>query len=260
MPRELLPRLGHPSELSPERLWALTDRLCRKDGYERATEELREALKPDDDGVKILSVMLSAALKSGEKYVKKGISRKVYVDTMSCFSRFVREHYRSFGYYGFDRWFWTGRQLSLTLFRLGELEYEMVREAGRSEISVHIPSGAKLNSNELDASFRAAEAFFAEHGGDWHDARFTCTSWLLSPSLISLLPPTSHILRFAKRFGIEAFYPDDENYKIWIYGRADLEPEEFGCDTSLQRAVKEFVLGGGKIGEARGVLKADNLY
>ena len=89
----------------------------------------------------MLSYMLTAAFYSLEEYEEKGIPKEIFTDTMKCFSRFTQEHYKSYGYYGFDQGFWTGRQLSLQLFRLGELEFEKTIEENQKIIvvSCHLP-------------------------------------------------------------------------------------------------------------------------
>ena len=55
------------------------------------------------DGVEVLAEQLLEVVKSREDGPWKDIPRQIYLDTMKCFSRFVREHRRSLGYYGFDR-------------------------------------------------------------------------------------------------------------------------------------------------------------
>ena len=97
---------------------------CDKVGYKAATEKLPKLFPDDERGLKKLKLLLSAALKTRALYEKNHIDEKIFVDTMKCFSRYVREHKAAFGSYGFDRDFWVGRELSLCLFRLGELEYE----------------------------------------------------------------------------------------------------------------------------------------
>ena len=103
-------------------------KLTETENWQRAREDLKESMGEDPRGLKILYCMLKAAVISWEKYQEQGIEEKVFDDTMKCFTRFVEEHKASYGVYGFDRDFWTGRQLSLQLFRLGELEYEKVEE------------------------------------------------------------------------------------------------------------------------------------
>ena len=72
----------------------------------------------------------------------KDLPEDVWLDTMKCFSRFVGEHRNSYGWEGFDRGFWTVRQVRASLFRLGELEYEMVESGERKHISLHVSIGA----------------------------------------------------------------------------------------------------------------------
>lgn len=66
--------------------------------------------------MKILCCMLKAAAISLEKYREQEIEDRVFNDTMKCFTRFVEEHKVSYGIYGFDRDFWTGRQLPSSFF------------------------------------------------------------------------------------------------------------------------------------------------
>lgn len=261
--RRLLERIGMPEEAAERILAANVEipgsqiagicwRLCGRETYEQAYEELLSRLIADRDGFQMLKIMLEAASVSERLYAIAGIGEDIYTETMKCFSRFVREHQESFGRYGFDRGFWTGRQLSLTLFRLGALEYELTAEAGI--VAVHIPSGADLSEEALNQSFDLAKDFFREHGTEVK--AFACTSWLLSPALKELLRPDSGILRFQSRFSVTKVFPEDESYKLWIYKNSKLSPEKFPQDTSLQRAVKQYVLQGGKIGAACGFLQA----
>lgn len=223
--------------------------------YERAEQDLRTALGEDIGGWKILKAMLRTALYTLAVYKERGIGEEIFVDTMSCFSRFVREHKESFGEYGFDRAFWTGRQLSLNLFRLGALEYEYSQDEGEKVISVHIPSNTDLSAAAIESSLLQAKEFFARYGGEYADAKYTCFSWLLAPALKEVLPPQSRILYFQSLFEIKAVYEENDGYKLWVFKNSALKPEDFPVNTSLQRSLKKFVLAGGKVGEAYGVMK-----
>lgn len=224
--------------------------------YDSATKELETALAPDEKGLKIFAASLRSALLSREQYENEGISEKIFIDTMKCFPRFLRENKAEFGEYSFDRAFWTGRQLSLRLFRIGELEYEKGASAdGEKEISVHIPSDAVLTAAKVDDSLAAAEAFFGRYYPDYAAVRYVCTSWLLSPALDTLLAPDSNILSFAARFRRAEFYPSDESYKQWVFRGRSLSPQNFPENTSLQKKLKAYVLAGGTVGESLGVLK-----
>ena len=153
---ELLDAIAMPAEMAQKYkkisgVEAEKAALLRVSSFEEATNALRARLSPDPDGAKILSVMLDAATMSAKEYAKRGISAEIYVSTMEAFSRFVRERRAGYGDWAFDRWWWTGRQLSLKLFRIGALEYEMCAEDGR-EVSLHIPSGCDLSAEAVDRS------------------------------------------------------------------------------------------------------------
>ena len=106
------------------------------------------ALFPDEDGVGVLACSLLCACKAYKEYQKKGISDTVYFETMKCFTRFIDETQKRTGRLAFDRGWWTYRQISMQLFRIGELEYEFVEYEGRPALSIHIPSDAHF-SREL---------------------------------------------------------------------------------------------------------------
>ncbi len=228
---------------------------CDKVGYKAATEKLPKLFPDDERGLKKLKLLLSAALKTRALYEKNHIDDKIFVDTMKCFSRFVREHKAAFGSYGFDRDFWVGRQLSLCLFRLGELEYESGEWEGKKLLSVHIPSDADLSPEKVDVSLSFARKFFASHFPEYADAKFACYSWLLSPALEKLLPENSKIIQFRRRFEILEVNENADGYKLWVYKTTTLPPEEFPENTSLQRNMKKYILNGGKIGEALGIIR-----
>ena len=100
---------------------------------------------PSDDGRVELARQLAIALHNREDGPWTGLPENVWIDTMSAFSRFVNEHRRSTGRWGFDRGFWTTRQINAKLFRLGELEYELLGGDGAPfEIALHIPSDVHL--------------------------------------------------------------------------------------------------------------------
>ncbi len=254
----LLSRIGMPAEMVNKlpqvagftREIAL---LCERESYDAAAKVLYAGLAPDPDGRKILSAMLDAAVLAHAKYMRRGIPDGVYFDTMGAFSRFVEEYFLAHGEYGFETWSWAGRQTSLSLFRIGALEYEMCIEETGPELSVHIPLRADLSAPSVDASMAAARAFFSEFYPAFSAAPMTCTSWMLEPTLKELLPEDSRILAFAARFRLLARYEDADGLGF-IFRKKGLPLEELPETTSLQRALKAHLLRGGRFGTARGML------
>ena len=232
--------------------------LTEAENWEKARESLRKSIGEDSQGMKILCCMLKAAAISLEKYREQEIEDRVFNDTMKCFTRFVEEHKASYGVYGFDRDFWTGRQLSLQLFRLGELEYEKVEEDnGERYISIHIPSDAVLDPEKIKASLCQAKKFFEKQDPSWDRVSYKCCSWLLSPALKELLGEKSRILKFQEMFTVEEVYKDSNEFMEWVFKRKDLPLEELPEETSLQKNMKAHLLSGGWVGEGMGCLKTE---
>lgn len=233
-------------------------KLTEAENWQRAREDLKQSVGEDPRGLKILYCMLRAAGISWEKYREQGIEEKIFDDTMKCFTRFVEEHKDSYGIYGFDRDFWTGRQLSLQLFRLGELEYEKVEEKnGERYISIHIPSDAVLDPEKIRGSLGQAKEFFEKQDPSWDKVPYKCCSWLLSPALKELLGEKSRILKFQEMFTIEEVYRDSNEFMEWVFKRKDLPLEELPEETSLQKNMKAHLLSGGWVGEGMGCLKTE---
>lgn len=235
------------------------DMLRTPGDWEQGLSGLKDRLGEDRDGVKILACMLRCCLKTWEEYEKRGISPDIFNATMKCFPRFIGECEKARGSMGFDRAFWTPRQLSMVLFRLGELEYEMTEKDGEKSVSIHIPSDARLTEEACRESFRMAREFFRTYDPDYAEAPYWCCSWLMSPALKELLPGDSRILGFQNFFEITKVFEEEPAYLEWVYQIKEREcpPEDLPENTSLQRKMKAWLLAGGKVGEGLGVLKPE---
>ena len=230
------------------------DLLMEEAHWAEGLAQLKEALGDDPGGMKRLCCMLRCALRTGALYRQLGISQEIYLDTMGAFSRFVREHMESYGRYGFDRGFWTTRQVSARLFRIGQLEYELTRLNGEPAISLHIPTDADLRPEVLLPSIKAGLAEFFRLFPDYADKKVFCHSWLLSPLLKDFLPDRSNILRFQSLFAITPDEVPGNDVKLWVFKNPKLPVTEYPENTSLQRKLKRFFLEGGQFAEALGYL------
>lgn len=209
--------------------------------------------RPEERGLDLLSLMLRAALMTYDNYQSQAIGDGIFFATMKCFSRFVGEHLDSFGTAGFDRGWWTCRQLSMRLFRVGELEYEF--HTGEQTIYLHVPSDTKLRLPLCAASLDQFRRFAAEHYPAWAGWPMVIHSWLLSPALDKLLPPETNIRRFKSCFDLTGWDRTSTEFLQWVYGRSDIPYAQLPERTRLQRAMKAHLLGGGSAGSARGVLR-----
>lgn len=223
--------------------------ICSKSKYDES--EL------DSDGMKVLTHMLKQSCESYEQYEILGISEDIFMDTFRCFSRFIKEHKEAYGYYGFDRAHWVSRQLSLKLFRIGTLEYEMILHDEAPVLNIHIPSDATLDYDVLCESYEKATEFFATYFPEYATAKYMCKSWLLDPLFAKLLSPKSKLVAFGQAFLREEVEYGKTNYVKWIFKNQNRILEDYPEDTSLQRAVKAHLLAGGQVGEALGFLPSN---
>ena len=231
--------------------------LMQEETWAEGLEQIKATLGEDPNGLKRLCCMLRCALKARAEYDRLGISEEIYVDSMAAFSRFVREHMESYGCYGFDRGFWTTRQVSSKLFRIGQLEYELTTLEGQHIVSVHIPTDVDLRPEILRPSVRESLADLYRIFPEYTDKPVYCHSWLLSPHLKDMLPAKSNILAFQEMFDLSDEYDPGTGFLQWVFKNPQLPKEDLPENTSLQRKLKRFVLDGGVFLDGKGFLRAD---
>ena len=216
------------------------------------------------NGAGEMNAQLLRALKSRSWYDWRDKPEDIWLDTMKCFTRFVKEHYRQYGYYGFDRGFWTTRQIEAKLFRRGELEYELTdTEANGKGVALHIPSDAVLEPDRLNASVRRAQEFLEKYYSLWQSCPFTLHTWLLAPQIEQLLPEDSRIRRFKHAFDVTDTDEDClEGVMGWVFDmprekRTGEYIAEVPANTRLQKALRRFLLEGGTVTGSWGTLKRE---
>jgi len=220
-------------------------------------EKLTTTFEEDEAKIKELSCFLLAACRTYENYREKGIAENIFFDTMKCFPRYTEETKVRFEKYEFDRGFWTYRQSSMVLFRLGQLEFEMRKnEEGENVVAVHIPSDAILTDANVDESLKMAEDFFAKYYPAYADVEYTCYSWLLAPKLKELLGEDSNIVRFQNRFHIHTEDREPLSVLEWVFKvKPDTDFASLPEESSLQRKAKALLLQGDNVGIGIGTLK-----
>lgn len=227
------------------------------DTAQQSYRDLKAFFKEDEGCLKMLYCQLECARRLFGQYREKQIAKSIYVDTMKCFTRFIEECREKNRRMYFDRGWWTYRQISMNIFRIGALEYQFKEYEGEKVIALHIPSDADMSRDSVEASFQQAELFFQTYYREYEYSKYTCNSWLMSPVLRPLLSRDSNILSFQNRFSIIKEDREDKEYIEWLFCvPTDTEYEELPQATSLQRKVRELLLKGGAVGSAFGIMDA----
>lgn len=219
--------------------------------WDAGVRELESYCGEDNNGMKILTIFLHCLVDTYDKYMDKGISDKIFWDTMGFIPRFIKSHKQTYGVNAFRWAWWFPRQLSMHEFRVGEYEYELVNENGINKINIHIPSDARLDRGCIPDIYPFVDTYYPQYS----DCDICCDSWLLAPALNEISPKESRILKFQKQFSIIRIDEDTPYFMDWIYSATNIPYGELPENTTLQRNLKKFLQAGGKIGSAYGVYK-----
>jgi len=74
-------------------------------------------------------------------------------------------------------------------------------------------------------------------------AAITCWSWIFNPQLQEILPPNANLVMFQRELYLYSAPPSGSGFKF-IFGREDVTPKNGPRDTSLQRAILDFLAAG----------------
>lgn len=222
--------------------------------WDAGIKKLQEQLGEDPAGIKILWELLRmVSVYSYEEYVKRGIPDDIFVATMKFCTRFLQEGYRTYQTYRFVSAWWFPRQISLSEYRIGALEYEFV-DGEEREIAIHIPADADLGKESVARSLEEFNQFRKKYYSEWENIRMTCDSWMLMPELKEFLGEDSNIIAFQNLFEIDIVNHDATWYMGWIYPGAERIGENLPEESTLQRNLKRYLLEGKKFGVAKGHL------
>ena len=183
----------------------------------------------------------------------RGISDAISWRSLSDLGQQIAVHRLTFGEFGVHThdWLlnaWTGR-----LYWLGRLQYTIEKADGGFLASVHIPRAGSFAPELVDASLTRVRDFFARHFPELHLLGLHCASWLLDPQLAQVLPETSTIAHFGRRWQLtDELRPGDADVLFFVFSRrgtrrdgSDIDLDSLPQDTSLQRAVLSTLRSGG---------------
>ena len=214
------------------------------------------------DGKKNLLSVLYMCEALEQTYQARGISRDILLDTLQDIVRYtvIWSNIKETLYLGELEW--LKFHLQGALVKLGRVQFKLTSapqvfpESGITVpeymMELHIPDEGPLSPGAMDASIRAADAFFPKDVFRY----FTCCSWLLDPTLKDFLKPGSNILAFQNRFQIVATLPSDGLLRYlfaWNTTRENLE--QFTPASGLAAKIKESALAGRTFYAGTGIFK-----
>ena len=252
-------KLGFPSEYDAE-FYAALKKYHISDAISISTYDLSEK-----DGLRNLLSFLYLCEGLAKRYEERGIPEEVLLATLHDLVLWTDAWSDVKGELYLGELIWLAQTMRMRLFRLGSLEFmantasadceALGLKRGDPIVEVHIPAGADLSEEAVRASLKAAVAFFRQYAPEHAFRHFTCHSWLLDPALDALLPPTSNIIRFRDLFTpteAEESYAALRYVFRWNTNRRNLKNAV--PSSSFAERMKKYVLGGGVLHEAGGVI------
>lgn len=147
---------------------------------------------------------------------------------------------------------------------LPKSEWRRVLSPDDKVISIHIPSDGKLDDAAVRATYPEMKKFLAEYFPDYDYKAFYCASWLLDPTLETLLGSESNIVKFGK--GFTRYIARDTGYGVFhfvfrVTGKpgTDYPFDELPETTRLLKAIKEHYKSGKGIYAVSGLFFADEI-
>lgn len=205
------------------------------------------------------------------KYKKAGIGEEILLASIDDFIIMTEREYILSGRLGLMDTGHLAKHLSMRLFRLGRLQFELHEapmdvpekgiKKGDNVIDVHIPAGASLSIEECERAFAAAEEFFEKFFPEFKYEYFTCFSWMLDKNLKNFLNENSNILKFQKFFEVVYEWEYDSAlhfvFKFGIESREELK--DLSAETSFAKKLKDYALAGGKLYNNLGLKKREHI-
>lgn len=206
----------------------------------------------------VLSVLADETLKIN---TEKGIPHEITVATLKDVNIWLDNCRNDFGLQGLKSISWLRLHYTGRLFRLGRLQFILGKPlSGMPDadiaIDTHIPQGEPLRAKDCLQSFAMAKDFFKKYFPDQSPKYFMCESWLLSPALAEVLPEESNIVKFMRLWTNSPFPQDGKSTQAIerVFGRKySLETlDSVPQNSSLQRALKQYLLSGKAVDAAAG--------
>lgn len=142
--------------------------------------------------------------------------------------------------------------------RLERSAWVPLLSAGDPILSIHIPPGGGMDLPSVQESFRQARAFFARHHPETPARAFWCATWFLDPQLAHLLPSHANPLRLQRCLYLHPGEPWADGGLWFVFRCPTHDPSILPRETSVQRALADFLATGGHWNGGAGFLPIED--
>jgi len=139
-----------------------------------------------------------------------------------------------------------GQRINTVREVFAKSEWEAVLRPNDDVINFHIPRGADFTPTIVEESIQKGAELMARYYPECKFRYTVCTSWMLDPKLLDILPEGSKIAYFIRHF---LLHPSGDTAGTacmsYVFpGENDVATENLPEKTSLQRGIKNMMLGG----------------
>ena len=219
-------------------------------------------LKPADSGELAPEfVGLFAVLYFVEEFVqncrKRGIPQQIIKDTLRGINC-IETNRELTGHPGVRIYLnWLSTYIRGGIYHISGFSFQMVKRGdGEDVVSVHIPSGADLSTQNVIAAFADAERFFKLYFPEYRFAGFICKSWMLNPKLEEIMGRKTNVSRFGdlfERYEVESL--GKSIYRFVFNELTPIDPARLSEKTSMQKAIKQYLREGNLFKDYEGFRK-----
>lgn len=190
---------------------------------------------------------------------ERGIPLEIVQNTLRGINC-IRKNKELSGYPGVTVYLdWLALYAYKELYRINHFIYQLGEKyEGKDVISVHILGGVDLSTENVLREFAYAEKLFKTCFPEYHFEGFICDSWMLNPNLEQIMGRKTKVSQFGDLF--ERYEIDSKGtgvYRFVFNLLAPVDPKTLSENTSMQKAIKKYLLEGNVFKEYGGFRKWD---
>lgn len=125
-------------------------------------------------------------------------------------------------------------------------QWEKVFGPGDPILEMHIPAGGSMPPEACVQSLRAGFEFFPRYFPDRRPRACTCQSWIFNTQLFELLPADANLNKLMREVYLYPVVSGPRSGLFFIFFDENVEIDKAPETTSVQRAVKQFLLAGNR--------------
>ncbi|MBE6554233.1 MAG: hypothetical protein E7666_07825 [Ruminococcaceae bacterium] len=137
----------------------------------------------------------------------------------------------------------VGQQVCAERECFAKNEWDAILRPGDDVIKFHIPRGADFTPSHVEESMKQGFMLCKRHYPECNFRKIVCTSWMLDPKLLDILPEHAKIAQFIRRF---VLFPSGDTAGTacmsYVWPGETCSTGELPENTSLQRGIKRMML------------------